>query len=352
MGTKGWVMKLLVTGGAGFIGSNFIHYILKKYPQYQIVNLDKLTYAGNLDNLSEIDSYPDYKFIKGDICDQKLVEETISQNIDVIVNFAAESHVDRSLYDPQSFVQTNILGTQVLLESALKFKLKRFIQISTDEVYGSIEKGKFFTEENQLLPNSPYSASKAGADLLVRSYYKTFKLPALITRSSNNYGPYQFPEKLIPLFITNALENKELPVYGDGLYIRDWIYVEDNCRGIDLVLHEGKEGEIYNLGGGAEKNNLEITNLILKYLNKPSSLIKYVQDRPAHDRRYALNSTKSEKELGFKPEVKLEQGLKNTVEWYLNHRSWWEKIKSGEYLKYYEKHYLSRMDSSGKRERV
>jgi dTDP-glucose 4,6-dehydratase len=352
MGKKGWVMKLLVTGGAGFIGSNFIHHILKKYPQYQIVNLDKLTYAGNLDNLSEIDSYPNYKFIKGDICDQKLVEETISQNIDVIVNFAAESHVDRSLYDPQSFVQTNILGTQVLLESALKFKLKKFIQISTDEVYGSIDKGKFFTEESQLLPNSPYSASKAGADLLVRSYFKTFKLPALITRSSNNYGPYQFPEKLIPLFITNALENKELPIYGDGLYIRDWIYVEDNCQGIDLVLHKGKEGEIYNLGGGAEKTNLEITNLILKYLNKPSTLIKHVQDRPAHDRRYALNSSKSEKGLGFKPKVKLEQGLKKTVEWYLDHKSWWEKVKSGEYLKYYEKHYLSRMDPSGKRETI
>jgi dTDP-glucose 4,6-dehydratase len=270
------------------------------------------------------------------------VEEIVSGGIDAILNFAAETHVDRSLYDPQEFVQTNICGTQVLLESALKYKLKRFIQISTDEVYGSIEQGKFFTEGSHLLPNSPYSASKAGADLLVRSYFKTFKLPALITRSSNNYGPYQFPEKLIPLFITNALEDKELPIYGDGLYIRDWIYVEDNCKGIDLVLHKGKEGEIYNLGGGAEKTNLEITHLILKYLGKSTSLIKHVKDRPAHDRRYAMECTKTKKELGFRPEIRLEEGLKKTVEWYLDNKNWWEKVKSGEYLKYYDKHYLKR----------
>lgn len=336
------MMKLLVTGGAGFIGSNFIRYLLKNYPSYQITNLDKLTYAGNLDNLSDIERSSNYKFIKGDICDQKLVEEIVFEGIDVIVNFAAETHVDRSLYDPKSFVLTNITGTQILLEVALKFKLKRYVQISTDEVYGSVEKGDFFTEESKLLPNSPYSASKAGADLLVRSYFKTFKVPALITRSSNNYGPYQFPEKLVPLFITNALVDKELPVYGDGLYIRDWIYVEDNCKGIDLVLHKGKEGEIYNLGGGAEKTNLEITNLILQYLNKPSSLIKHVKDRPAHDRRYAMECKKAEEELGFKPKVNLEQGLRKTVEWYLANRSWWEKVKSGEYLKYYEKHYLQR----------
>ncbi len=335
-------MKLLVTGGAGFIGSNFIHHILRTYPQYRIVNLDKLTYAGNLDNLSDIEPAPNYQFIKGDICDQKLMEEIVSGDIDAILNFAAETHVDRSLYDPKSFVQTNIIGTQILLEAALRFKLRRFIQISTDEVYGSIEQGKFFTEASHLLPNSPYSASKAGADLLVRSYFKTFKLPALITRSSNNYGPYQFPEKLIPLFITNALEDKELPIYGDGLYTRDWIYVEDNCRGIDLVLHKGKEGEIYNLGGGAEKTNLEITRLILKYLGKPESLIKYVKDRPAHDRRYAMECAKTKKELGFRPKVGLEEGLKKTVEWYLDNKNWWEKVKSGEYLKYYEKHYLKR----------
>ncbi|MDH4222364.1 MAG: dTDP-glucose 4,6-dehydratase [candidate division Zixibacteria bacterium] len=335
-------MKLLVTGGAGFIGSNFIHHILKTYPQYKIVTLDKLTYAGNLDNLSDIEPANNYQFVKGDICDLKLVEEIVSGGIDAILNFAAETHVDRSLYDPKCFVQTNITGTQVLLEAVLKYKVKRFIQISTDEVYGSIEQGKFFTEESLLLPNSPYSASKAGADLLVRSYFKTFKLPVLITRSSNNYGPYQFPEKLIPLFITNALEDRELPLYGDGLYIRDWIYVEDNCKGIDLVLHKGKEGEIYNLGGGAEKTNLEITNFILNYLGKPESLIKHVKDRPAHDRRYAMDCIKAEKELNFRPKVKLEEGLKKTVEWYLNNKEWWKKVKSGEYLKYYENHYLKR----------
>ena len=335
-------MKLLVTGGAGFIGSNFIRYVLKNHPSYQVTNLDKLTYAGNLDNLSDLEKSSNYVFIKGDICDQNLVEKIVSDNIDVIVNFAAETHVDRSLYDPKSFVLTNITGTQVLLEAALKFKLKRYVQISTDEVYGSVGKGDFFTEESKLLPNSPYSASKAGADLLVRSYFKTFKVPALITRSSNNYGPFQFPEKLIPLFITNALEDKELPVYGDGLYIRDWIYVEDNCRGIDLVLHKGKEGEIYNLGGGAEKTNLEITHLILQHLHKPATLIRHVKDRPAHDRRYAMECKKAEEELGFKPEIKLEQGLKKTVEWYLENRAWWEKVKSGEYLKYYERHYLQR----------
>jgi dTDP-glucose 4,6-dehydratase len=342
VGKKGWMMKLLVTGGAGFIGSNFIRYLLKSHPSYQVTNLDKLTYAGNLDNLSDVEKSSDYRFIKGDICDQKLVEELVSNDIDVIVNFAAETHVDRSLYDPKSFVLTNITGTQVLLEAALKYRIKRYIQISTDEVYGSVEKGDFFTEESKLLPNSPYSASKAGADLLVRSYFKTFKVPALITRSSNNYGPYQFPEKLIPLFITNALVDKELPIYGDGLYIRDWIYVEDNCKGIDLVLHKGKEGEVYNLGGGAEKTNLEITSLILQYLNKPASLVKHVKDRPAHDRRYAMECKKAEKELGFKPEVNLEKGLKKTVEWYLENRFWWEKVKSGEYLQYYEKHYLQR----------
>jgi dTDP-glucose 4,6-dehydratase len=342
VGKKGWMMKFLVTGGAGFIGSNFIRYLLKSHPSYQVTNLDKLTYAGNLDNLSDVEKSSDYRFIKGDICDQKLVEELVSNDIDVIVNFAAETHVDRSLYDPKSFVLTNITGTQVLLEAALKYRIKRYIQISTDEVYGSVEKGDFFTEESKLLPNSPYSASKAGADLLVRSYFKTFKVPALITRSSNNYGPYQFPEKLIPLFITNALVDKELPIYGDGLYIRDWIYVEDNCKGIDLVLHKGKEGEVYNLGGGAEKTNLEITSLILQYLNKPASLVKHVKDRPAHDRRYAMECKKAEKELGFKPEVNLEKGLKKTVEWYLENRFWWEKVKSGEYLQYYEKHYLQR----------
>jgi len=257
-------MKILVTGGAGFIGSNFIRYILFHYPHYKIVNLDKLTYAGNLDNLSDIKDNPNYQFMKGDICDQKLVERIVGDGINGIINFAAETHVDRSIYDPKIFVKTNVLGTQNLLESALKFKIDRFIQISTDEVYGSLGKEGTFSESSPLLPNSPYSASKASADLLARSYFQTFGFPAIITRCTNNYGPYQFPEKLIPLFITNALFSQELPIYGDGLYIRDWLYVEDHCKALDLVLHQGKIGEIYNISGSCEKTNLEITELILK----------------------------------------------------------------------------------------
>jgi len=337
-------MKILVTGGAGFIGSNFIRYMLSRYPHYKIVNLDKLTYAGNLDNLSDVEDNPNYQFIKGDICDQNLVERTVEEKIDVIVNFAAESHVDRSIYDPKIFVQTNVLGTQVLLESALKFKTEKFVQISTDEVYGTLTEG-FFTESSLLLPNSPYSASKASADLLVRSYFKTFGLPAVITRSTNNYGPYQFPEKLIPLFITNALSDQNLPLYGDGLYVRDWLYVVDHCKALDLVLHEGKTGEIYNISGNQEMTNLGITELILKKLNKPKSLIKHVKDRPAHDRRYALDSSKIKKELGWKPDASFEEGLSKTVEWYIANEKWWQKVKTGEYLEYYQKHYVLR-DSS------
>jgi dTDP-glucose 4,6-dehydratase len=335
-------MKILVTGGAGFIGSNFIRYMLSKYPQYEIVNLDKLTYAGNLDNLKDIEKNPNYQFVKGDICDLKLVEELLMEKVDVVINFAAETHVDRSLYDPQVFIKTNVLGTQVLLEGALKHKIQRFVQISTDEVYGSLgEKGNF-TEKSLLLPNSPYSASKAGADLLVRSYVKTFNLPGIITRCCNNYGPYQFPEKLIPLFITNALDNKELPIYGDGLYVRDWIYVEDHCKAIDFILHQGEIGEVYNISSSVEKTNLEITRAILKNLEKPTSLIKHVKDRPAHDRRYTLNADKIKKELGWKPEVSFEKGMGLTIDWYIKNKDWWQKIKSGEYLKYYEKHYLKR----------
>ena len=334
-------MKILVTGGAGFIGSNFVKYILAKYPNYKIVNLDKLTYAGNLDNLSDVEDNPNYQFIKGDICDQKLVERIVEDKIDVITNFAAETHVDRSIYDPKIFVKTNVLGTQVLLESALKFKIDKFIQISTDEVYGTLTEG-FFTESSPLLPNSPYSASKASSDLLVRSYFKTFGLPALITRSTNNYGPYQFPEKLIPLFITNALSGQELPLYGDGLYVRDWLYVEDHCKALDLVLHKGKIGEIYNISASHEKTNLEITELILKRLNQPKSLIKHVKDRPAHDRRYALDSFKIRNELGFRPDASFEEGLSKTVDWYIANQKWWQKIKSGEYLEYYQKHYTFR----------
>jgi len=335
-------MKILVTGGAGFIGSNFIRYFLHKYSQYQIINLDKLTYAGNLDNLSDVESYPNYRFVKGDICDSELVNRIVKDGVDSIIHFAAESHVDRSIYDPAIFVKTNVLGTQVLLESALKCRIDRFIQISTDEVYGSLGREGSFTESSPLLPNSPYSASKASSDLLVRSYFETFSLPAIITRCTNNYGPYQFPEKLIPLFITNALFDQSLPIYGDGLYVRDWIYVEEHCKAMDVILHQGKVGEIYNIGGGNEKTNLEITDLILQKLNKPKSLIKHVKDRPAHDRRYSLDCSKLRKELSWKPETPFEDGIGKTVDWYIHHQDWWQKVKSGDYLKYYEKHYLLR----------
>jgi dTDP-glucose 4,6-dehydratase len=338
-------VKILITGGAGFIGSNFIRYILSKYPHYHVVNLDKLTYAGNLDNLSDIEDNPNYKFVKGDICDADLVNRIVGDGIQAIVHFAAESHVDRSIYDPGIFVKTNVLGTQILLESALKFKIDRFIQVSTDEVYGSLGKEGSSTESSPLLPNSPYSASKASADLLVRSHFETFRLPAIITRCTNNYGPYQFPEKLIPLFITNALQDLSLPIYGDGLYVRDWIYVEDHCKALDTILHQGNVGEIYNIGGGNEKTNLEITHLILKKLNKPKSLVKHVKDRPAHDRRYSLDCSKIGAELDWKPETSFEEGISKTADWYVSHPSWWQKIKSGEYLKYYEKHYLQRESS-------
>lgn len=340
-------MKILITGGAGFIGSNFIRYLLSKHSTYRIVNLDKLTYAGNLDNLSDVEDHANYEFVRGDICDSNLVNRIVGDGIDTIVHFAAESHVDRSIDDPAVFVKTNVLGTQVLLESAVKFKVKRFLQVSTDEVYGSLGKEGSFKETYPLLPNSPYSASKASADLLVRSYFETFGLPVIITRSTNNYGPCQFPEKLIPLFVTNALFDQELPIYGDGLYVRDWIHVEDHCRAIDLILHQGKVGETYNVAGGNEKTNLDITHLILKKLKKPESLIKHVKDRPAHDRRYSLDCSKIKTELGWKPDIALEEGISGTVEWYVANQAWWQKIKSGEYLKYYEKHYLRRESYRG-----
>jgi dTDP-glucose 4,6-dehydratase len=335
-------VKILVTGGAGFIGSNFVRHVLSQHPDYQIVNLDKLTYAGNLDNLSDLEDNRHYKFVKGDICDADLVNRLVEDGMDAIIHFAAESHVDRSIYDPGIFVKTNVLGTQVLLESALKFKIKKFVQVSTDEVYGSLDKEGSSTESSPLLPNSPYSASKASADLLVRSYFETFGIPVVITRCTNNYGPYQFPEKLIPLFVTNALFDQELPIYGDGLYVRDWIYVEDHCKALDVVLHQGKEGEIYNIGGGNEMTNLTITDLILKRLGKPKSLVKHVKDRPAHDRRYSIDCSKIKAELGWKAETLFEEGISKTVDWYVSHQGWWQRIKSGEYLKYYEKHYLHR----------
>jgi dTDP-glucose 4,6-dehydratase len=320
-------MKVLVTGGAGFIGSCFIRHLLNKYPDYKVVNLDLLTYAGNIDNLKDIENNSNYTFVQGNICDKKFVAECMSQ-IDCCINFAAESHVDRSITGPEIFVQTNILGTQTLLDVAKEFKIKRYIQISTDEVYGSLGKTGYFTENTPLAPNSPYSASKAGADLLVKSYFETYKLPAIITRCSNNYGPYQFPEKLIPLFIKNLLDNKQVPVYGDGLNIRDWLYVYDHCSAIDNVLHKGREGEVYNIGGNNEKTNIEITKQVLNSLNKPDSLIKYVEDRLGHDRRYAIDSSKIQNELGWKPEVCFEDGIKITIDWYINNRDWINSVEN------------------------
>ncbi|MCK4909712.1 MAG: dTDP-glucose 4,6-dehydratase [Planctomycetes bacterium] len=334
--------KILVTGGCGFIGSNFIRYLLKQYPDIQVVNLDLLTYAGNLANLQGIDQSR-YTFIKGDIADASLVDRVVKDQVEAIINFAAESHVDRSLYHPESFINTNILGTQVLLEAARRYQVPRFIQISTDEVYGSLGADDDpFTEKSPLDPSSTYSASKAAADMLIKACEKSFGYKAIITRGSNNYGPYQFPEKLIPLFISNAIENKPLPVYGDGLQVRDWIFVEDHCEAIDLIRQKGKLGEVYNIGGVSEYPNIEMTKTILNVLGKPESLIKYVKDRPGHDRRYALNISKIKKELGWNPKYQVPAGIKKTIDWYLGNKDWWQKIKSGEYRKYYEKHYQGR----------
>jgi len=339
-------MKILVTGGAGFIGSNYIFFMLQTYPDVQITNLDKLTYAGNLENLSVVErnlSYSSrYQFIKGDIVDRKLIDNLLTQGFDAVINFAAESHVDRSIEEAGIFILTNVSGTQILLEGVKKYKINRFIQISTDEVYGSLGPEGKFTEESPLKPNSPYSASKASADLICRAYFKTFNLPVIITRCSNNYGPYQFPEKVIPLFITNALENIPLPLYGDGLNIRDWIYVEDHCRAIDLVFRKGKDGEIYNIGGNCERTNIAITQTILEKLNKPETLITFVKDRLGHDRRYAIAADKIEKELGWKPVHSFETGIDKTITWYLNNKSWWAQIKSGEYRNYYQRFYGNR----------
>lgn len=317
-------MKLLITGGCGFIGSNFIRYILKKYPHYKIINLDSLTYAGNLVSLEDVSKNPNYTFIKGYISDCNLVMELID-SCEGVLNFAAETHVDRSITDPSIFVRTNVLGTQILLEASRRKNIPRFLQVSTDEVYGSIEKGAF-TEESLLLPNSPYAASKAGADHLVRAYHKTYRLPVIITRSSNNFGPYQYPEKIIPLFIMKAFSDEKLPLYGDGLNVRDWIYVEDNCTAIDLVFHKGREGEIYNIGGGNEMGNIEIARMILKELKRPESLISYVKDRPGHDRRYALNPNKIKEELGWEPANDFENAIKRTIYWYKDNINWCKKV--------------------------
>lgn len=336
-------MKLLVTGGAGFIGSNFVLYMLNQHPDYQIINVDALTYAGNLENLKSIEGNPNHTFVKADIRDAKAIDELIGQGIDVVVNFAAESHVDRSILEPDIFVKTNVLGTQVLLDAARKYNIKKFVQVSTDEVYGTLGETGLFTEETPLAPNSPYSASKAGGDLLVRAYHETFGLPVNITRCSNNYGPYQFPEKLIPLMISKALADEQLPVYGDGLNIRDWLYVEDHCSAIDLVIHQGQNGEVYNIGGNNERTNMQIVKTILHELGKPETLITHVKDRPGHDRRYGIDPTKTMTELGWKPKHSFETGIKETIQWYLDNKDWWTRIQSGVYQEYYAKQYGERL---------
>jgi dTDP-glucose 4,6-dehydratase len=329
-------VRLVVTGGAGFIGSNFVRYMLRRHDDVHVVNLDKLTYAGNLENLRDVESDERYTFVKGDICDAALVLETL-QGADAVVNFAAETHVDRSISGPQDFIRTDVLGTHTLLETVRELGIERYVQISTDEVYGSTEVGEF-TEESDLDPSSPYSASKAGADLLVLAYHRTFGTPVLITRSSNNYGPWQYPEKMIPLFITNAIDDQTLPVYGDGLNVRDWLYVEDNCAAIDLVLRTGPAGEVYNIGGGNEETNLALTRQILGLLGKSVDLMRFVADRPGHDRRYAVDCTKV-RDLGWRPKVPFSMGLESTVAWYRDNPGWWRTIKTGEWREYYEQQY-------------
>ena len=335
--------KILVTGGAGFIGGNFVHYMVNKYPEYIIVNVDKLTYAGNLETLKSVENKKNYKFIKGDISDREFIFNLFEEEkFDVVINFAAESHVDRSVEDPEIFVKTNVLGTLVLLDASRVFGVKRYHQVSTDEVYGDLpleKKGLFFTENTSLNPSSPYSASKASADFLVRSYYRTYGLPISISRCSNNYGPYHFPEKLIPLMIIKALNNESLPVYGNGENVRDWLHVEDHCSAIDLIIHKGNIGEIYNVGGHNERTNLQVIKKILKILDKPESLITYVKDRPGHDLRYAIDPSKLERELGWNPKYNFDTGIEQTVEWYLDNKEWWENIISKEYIDYYRKAY-------------
>ena len=329
---------ILITGGAGFIGSNFVKYMLDKYSDYDIINLDALTYCGNLENLKDIEDMDNYTFVKGNITDKDLVNDLVVKS-DYVINFAAESHVDRSITDPEIFIKSNVLGTHVLLNAAKEFGVKKYIQISTDEVYGTLGETGYFSETTQLQPNSPYSASKAGGYLLTRAYFETFDLPINITRCSNNYGPYQFPEKLIPLMISNALEDKKLPIYGDGKNIRDWLHVYDHCQAIDLVLHEGKLGEVYNIGGHNERQNIQIVKLILEALGKDESLIEFVADRLGHDRRYAIDADKIRNELGWEPKYTFETGIKETIQWYLDNQGWMDQVKSGEYQQYYEKMY-------------
>lgn len=339
-------MKFLVTGGAGFIGGNFAHYMVNTYPEDQIVVLDLLTYAGNLETLEPIMEKPNFKFVKGDIRDRELIDRLFAEEkFDMVVNFAAETHVDRSVEDPEVFITTNILGTQVLMDACRKYGIQRYHQVSTDEVYGDLPLDRpdlFFTEETPIHTSSPYSAAKAGADLLVQAYHRTFKLPVTISRCSNNYGPYHFPEKLIPLMISRALADESLPVYGDGMNVRDWLHVYDHCTAIDLILRKGREGEVYNIGGHNEKTNLEVVKTILAALNKPESLIHFVKDRPGHDLRYAMDPTKIETELGWKPKYTFETGIPQTIDWYLTHRGWWEHILQGDYQNYYKTMYKDR----------
>lgn len=338
---------IVVTGGCGFIGSNFIRMMLENDPGLKIINIDKLTYAGNPANLQDLEGNPRYVFAKGDICDREFVESILSQpEIDAVVNFAAESHVDRSILDSTPFITTNVNGTLNLLDAARTYEIPRYVQVSTDEVYGSLGDEGFFTEETPLAPNSPYSASKASADMLVRSYVHTFNFPAVITRCSNNYGPYQFPEKLLPLFISNARNDQSLPVYGNGENVRDWIHVLDHCRGIEAALRKGRIGEVYNFGGRTEMTNIALTKLLLKLLDKPESLIRYVADRPGHDLRYAIDCAKAETELGWAPQVSFEEGLQGTIDWYLANEEWVNNIKSGEYMQYYAKQYQNRLSGA------
>jgi dTDP-glucose 4,6-dehydratase len=330
---------VLITGGAGFIGSNFVRHLLATDADIRIVNFDSLTYAGNLANLADVATNSRYSFVKADITDREQVRAAVRGGVTDIIHFAAESHVDRSIQDSGPFVRTNVIGTQILLDAAREFGVKKYVQISTDECYGSLGPTGLFTEETALQPNSPYSSSKAAADLLVRAYHHTFGLPAVITRCSNNYGPYQFPEKLIPLFVSNLLADEPVPVYGDGMQIRDWIHVLDHCRGVEAAWRRGKPGEVYNFGGRCEMPNIELTKLLLKLLGKPETLIRYVQDRPGHDRRYAIDCTKAERELGWKPQVPFDRGLAETIEWYKANAAWVAAIKSGAYREYYAKQY-------------
>ena len=343
-------MKMIVTGGAGFIGSNFVQYEVKNHPEDEIINLDLLTYAGNLESVKPVENAPNYRFVRGDIADREFIFRLFEEEKpDVIVNFAAESHVDRSITDPEIFVRTNVVGTTTLLDACRKYGIKRYHQVSTDEVYGDLPLDRpdlFFTEETPLHTSSPYSSAKASADLFVMAYHRTYGLPVTISRCSNNYGPYHFPEKLIPLVISRALNDEEIPVYGKGENVRDWLYVTDHCSAIDLVVRKGREGEVYNIGGHNERTNLEVVKTILKALDKPESLIKYVTDRPGHDLRYAMDPTKIETELGWKPEYTFDTGIPVTIQWYLDNKDWWEHIVNGEYTKYFDNMYGRRLENA------